>query len=322
MSHLIFIFCRGGMRPDLVLDEDDKKKRFKKYKTDQTSTQDFSDNETTSWSSSPAGSKRPGEPSSGSKAKKRKVSSPDHDPQPRFYHREEEEDDLSDQEDFLEFIKQTSLNQDINKIYSDLANNESILDPETGQIIQANKDDSELNQDEVIWKYIHKKFRTSKGNPIKADNLTCERKSNNNMIKSVRINNLQEDGSSQCEPGPTTVQQFQRKSVIVRREETPPTKPETVRKTFIEVEFDESTTEIQSPQENPLSIKLCFDLLELENLYEMEENQYFQSSLAQFEGSWRNNPMGEEMMTIYTKFCQEKTVLPLQFMKLIMSTLR
>ena len=28
-------FFRAGMRPDLVLDEDDKRKRFKKYKDDQ-----------------------------------------------------------------------------------------------------------------------------------------------------------------------------------------------------------------------------------------------------------------------------------------------
>ena len=69
-------------------------------------------------------------------------------------------------------------------------------------------------------------------------------------------------------------------------------------------------------------MKLSFDILELENLYEMEENRFFQSSLSQFEESWRDNPMGEEMMNMYIKFCQKKTTLPLQFMKIISCVLK
>ena len=51
----------------------------------------------------------------------------------------EDEDDESREEDFLEFVKETAGAMNVQKIFSDLAENESVIDPETGMLIGTGK---------------------------------------------------------------------------------------------------------------------------------------------------------------------------------------
>ena len=130
------------MRPDLVLDEDDKKRRFKKYKMSKEESQTASvDDE-----GNDSGSMHEGffddlknSILEGVKRKKRSVSS-DESNETKFQktkvceERLGEEDEESDTEDFFDFVKETLEANDVDKIYSDLAQNESFIDPETGLV--------------------------------------------------------------------------------------------------------------------------------------------------------------------------------------------
>ena len=51
----------------------------------------------------------------------------------------EDEDDESREEDFLEFVKETAGAMNVQKIFSDLAENESVIDPETGMLMNTGK---------------------------------------------------------------------------------------------------------------------------------------------------------------------------------------
>ena len=130
------------MRPDLVLDEDDKKKRFKKYKTpDEAAAVDQSGTSTEETSGMEKNNKRQlgliGALPKKKKinAEKVKVTSSLGYPDPVFYGDSEVEE--SDSEDFLEFVKETEGASNVRKIYSDLAENESFIDPETGMLMSS-----------------------------------------------------------------------------------------------------------------------------------------------------------------------------------------
>ena len=105
----------------MVLNEDDKKKRFKKY------TSNFN--------------------KEGNKNKRQKKDSTSHEkgssplefPLPPFQSDLNDEDDESRKEDFLEFVKETAGAMNVQKIFSDLAENESGLDPETGMLVNKGK---------------------------------------------------------------------------------------------------------------------------------------------------------------------------------------
>ena len=131
------------MRPDLVLDEDDKKKRFKKYKTpDEAAAVDQSGTSTEETSGMEKNNKRqlgligaliPKKKKIN--AEKVKVTSSLGYPDPVFYGDSEVEE--SESEDFLEFVKETEGASNVQKIYSDLAENESFIDPETGMLMSS-----------------------------------------------------------------------------------------------------------------------------------------------------------------------------------------
>ena len=330
------------MRPDLVLDEDDKKRRFKKYKPESTiqqsgantsSTQSHArvENESGSWSPG-AGVKRSSSSSPGASRKHLKVKEETPDLSAKSSPFDVTRDDESDDgEDILEFIKQTAAVMDVNKIFSDLANNESVLDPETGLVLteagkERIKQEFNIPEDELIWKYIHKKFRVLKNN----SSVEQDANSNFNVIKSVTVSCSSENKNSQIltnlQPRP------QRKSVIVRREVTPIKQEERAEetdpgKTLIRIEFEDQemvdlteATDLFPHQQT--SFKLSFDLMELEHLFATEETLYFQNTLDQFVVSFKTYPMGEEMMKIYINFSQNLGTLPLLFMKLISSQLR
>ena len=67
-----------------------------------------------------------------------KSSSPLEFPLPPFQSDLDDEDE-SREEDFLQFVKETAGAMNVQKIFSDLAENESVIDPETGMLNSAGK---------------------------------------------------------------------------------------------------------------------------------------------------------------------------------------
>ena len=143
------------MRPDLVLDEEDKKKRFKKFqKVTQKAPQSREKNAETN-----ANIDNLGPPEAGKNINKRQiglvgvsanppkkhlknpenVSSSIRFPLPTFLSDLDEEDEESREEEFLEFVKETAGATNVQKILSDLAENESVIDPETGMLSSGGK---------------------------------------------------------------------------------------------------------------------------------------------------------------------------------------
>ena len=58
---------------------------------------------------------------------------------PTFLSDLDEEDSESREEEFLEFVKETAGAINVQKILSDLAENESVIDPETGMLLSRGK---------------------------------------------------------------------------------------------------------------------------------------------------------------------------------------
>ena len=121
------------MKPDLVLNEDEKKKRFKKKYSN--FNKEGNKNK-----------RQKGEMVDQITLKKKedstsheKGSSPLEFPLPPFQSDLNDEDDESRKEDFLEFVKETAGAMNVQKIFSDLAENESGLDPETGMLVNKGK---------------------------------------------------------------------------------------------------------------------------------------------------------------------------------------
>ena len=145
------------MKPDLVLDEDDKKKRFKKYKTPDDEAahsgipNDDPNVDNNYFGSSEAENKinkrQLGQATTPQKKhQKKKSSSTEKDtsildfPLPPFKSEYDEDDDESrKEEDFLEFVRETAGVDNVQKILSDLAENESFIDPETGMLMNSGK---------------------------------------------------------------------------------------------------------------------------------------------------------------------------------------
>ena len=64
----------------------------------------------------------------------------------------DEEDEESREEEFLEFVKETAGATNVQKILSDLAENESVIDPETGMLISTGK-----------LEFLHSKIKSIRG---------------------------------------------------------------------------------------------------------------------------------------------------------------
>ena len=122
------------MRPDLVLDEDDKKKRFKKFKTEDQSSGQNNNTKEEKQIASLAGKKRKKNEFPSNKISKKSAV---------FAFSEEDNHDISSDEDtieregedFLEFVRETAAVHNVDKLYSELEENESSIDPETGLLI-------------------------------------------------------------------------------------------------------------------------------------------------------------------------------------------
>ena len=140
------------MKPDLVLDEDDKKKRFKrrdsnpyprfkKYKNFEEAVPSGGQNNEDP-NATPAGVQAT------PKKRHQKKNSTSHEKSSSstlefqllpFQSDLDDEDDESREEDFLEFVKETAGAMNVQKIFSDLAENESVIDPETGMLTNTGK---------------------------------------------------------------------------------------------------------------------------------------------------------------------------------------
>ena len=144
------------MKPDLVLDEDDKKKRFKKYKTPEEAVHSELPHQDPNvdsnyFSSSEAenniNKRELGQAATPKKKyQKKKSSSTEKDtssldfPIPCFKSDfDEDDDETRKEEDFLDFVRETAGVDNVQKILSDLAENESFIDPETGMLMNSGK---------------------------------------------------------------------------------------------------------------------------------------------------------------------------------------
>ena len=138
------------MKPDLVLDEDDKKKRFKKYNNSEEAVQSGGQNNVEPNSnylqSSEAGNKNKRKLGLAATPKKKhlKKNSSSHERSSSLLEFPLPQSDLEDEdesrgEDFLEFVKETAGAMNVQKIFSDLAENESVIDPETGMLMNTGK---------------------------------------------------------------------------------------------------------------------------------------------------------------------------------------
>ena len=150
------------------------------------------------------------------------------------------------------------------------------------------------SEDEIILKYIHKKFRVN-------DVLQQRKEDSGGVIRTVKIKNSRDppviappwDSSGGPECGPA------RKSVIVRRDEA---------RTELEIQTDQ--------------MMISLNVEQLENLFTQEEDNFFQLSLANFCRNWQAISQGSEVMTIYCAFCQNPKPLSARFMKLLIGQLR
>ena len=163
-------------------------------------------------------------------------------------------------------------------------------------------DPPQLNGDEQIIKYIHKKFRSTVLSPSSDTSNSIKP-----LIKKVNISS----------PGPRT--SSTPCSVIVRRGDiplSPAFPPET---TTLEIEFEDIKPEDEDFEdygENNV-VKLSLNVVELENLFTHEEKKYFSHNLRQFVGSWQAIHLGEQLMNMYVSFCQNKGMLPFKFISLM-----
>ena len=134
------------MRPDLVLDEDDKKRRFKKYKKseDDPQTADGDESNDSEVSHKAVFDNKKNVITECMKRKYRNGSGGDELKDAKFQKtkpfedKDTEEGEESDkEEEFFDFVKETMAVNDVDKIYSDLAQNESFIDPETGMVVSS-----------------------------------------------------------------------------------------------------------------------------------------------------------------------------------------
>ena len=172
-------------------------------------------------------------------------------------------------------------------------------------------DPPQLSGDEQIIKYIHKKFSSPASSP-------GSDKSDSMIIKKVNISSPAPLSSTPC----SVIQQ--RRSVIVRRGDTPAIPPSPPETTTIEIEFENIKCEDEDYEdygENNV-VKLSLNVVELENLFTHEERKYFSHSLGQFVGSWQSIHFGEQFMNMYVSFCQNKGMLPFKFISFISCALR
>ena len=103
--------------------------------------------------------------------------------------------------------------------------------------------------------------------------------------------------------------------MIVKRDLTKP-------RIQIDVKCKEENQDVDGYQEQEKDILISLNIDEIENIFTIEEEKYFENSLAVFNENWRAIPFGEEIMSHYMKFCDTRHTLSPKFFLLINSQLR
>ena len=185
--------------------------------------------------------------------------------------------------------------------------------------IYKNKNNSitEAKEEDEILYYIHKKFQKT----ISVSDLKPNVTKHPSIIRSVKISNGPKNNSNTFGSGATNVSSTpvsviqQRKSVIVKRTEnfTPVEKGP-----IVEIEFNENLDNDFDNEPKTLSL----NMLELENLFTFEEENYFQHTQSKFVNCLKEIPFGEGMMQEYISFSYHQHPLSMGFMKMISSVLK
>ena len=102
--------------------------------------------------------------------------------------------------------------------------------------------------------------------------------------------------------------------MIVRRRKSEP-------KLEVPVNNDEHIEE-KDNEKKVKEIVISLQIREIENIFTLEEDRYFDNSLRDFTEKWRSVPFGEEMMGEYNKFSETRQILSTKFFLLINSQLR
>ena len=232
------------MSPDLVLDNDAKKRRFKRLKNIGRKKSGKSEVTSNHYKSN---------------TKKKLLFGNTGQfqidpPKPTKPDMEDKDMEEEDTESLLEFVKDTAVVTDVERIYQELASNKSSLDPETGLLLSCQvptitatsshtvtsyPEDplAEVEvEDKTILKYIHKKFRPMQPPPSGGGRRDISASA---MIRSVSIRTIHameaslEDILEDSLEDRAQVQQ--RRSVIVRRQEQEQEHP---LNTTIDIEFE------------------------------------------------------------------------------------
>jgi len=169
--------------------------------------------------------------------------------------------------------------------------------------------EEELSADDLVLKYIHKKFNKIEKKDIATNNPYLDTR---HSIKKITIYNKSENVPYQQS---SVISQPFRKSVIVKRTEVEPQ---------IQIELQlkkEPQTEGQNRcQANEFVVSL--NIGDIENIFTMEEGIYFENVRGIFEQKWNAIPFGEEMMNHYIGFCKQRHNLPPRFFQLINNQLQ
>ena len=143
-------------------------------------------------------------------------------------------------------------------------------------------DEIEQYGDDLIEKYIHKKFDAVQ----KEDDSSVDNAHNVKKIKIFNNTDLE--------------QQSTRRSVIVRRDKVE--QPQILLQLHLDTEGGVQLGQVPL-HEQILSI----NIQEIENLYFLEEEKYFDNLQNIFDQRWNMIPVGERIMTQYIGFCEDKS---------------
>jgi len=326
---------RIGMRPDLVLDEDEKNQRFKKHNDSKTNTtplgnesdqseeddeiqiiQDFVQNKRTSSNVVDETGRKYKKPSPWLKTD----SGPSTSKQlfgilPWTMQESSGSDD--------EYVFPLPYEHISSSDSEDFAKNGDLLDPETGLGLGTNKKARSSfstsistsvianplkmktyppTEDVQIMKYTHKKFRKSRPDMSLIINNSC-------FIKKIKFANA---------PEKTNVDKLNlraiRKSVIVRRG---PPKPQL----NLEIHINEHIEEKENigTDEN---LVLSLNIAEIENMFTIEEERYLGKCVGDFTERWQEIPFGEEFVSEFVTFSDKRQTLSQTFFPVVNSRFR
>ena len=85
---------------------------------------------------------------------------------------------------------------------------------------------------------------------------------------------------------------------------------------------DDEHIEEEDNEKEVKEVVISLQIGEIENIFTLEEDRYFDKSLQDFTEKWRSVPFGEEMMGEYNKFSETRQILSTKFFLLINSQLR